>query len=378
MMKLSAVLAVFSFVSIFATSPVCAIEIADDFTYAGMSGFEASHALATDFLNYPVFESVGFFNIYLQDETETTGSGTLLNSEWILTAGHCWGANVTNMQFVIGGVTNQVDMSSFVIHPLWINAPPPLANEQTDPSQGWDLALFKLTSPITNSITYPQLYTNSNELGKGSVTLGAGYLGTGSTPWAEQTNNPLLVHAAFNIVDRVTSQTYTTNGTTYGGGFIITDFDSKANPDQNTLHISYNTNGDPWVWDEATNIVVGLDPAGTIEGTNSSGAQYMLGTNIVEGGAAPGDSGGPTFIQDEDGTWKLAAVTSWGNNPWDELNNPGDTNVGRRGLYGDVNYMVRVSEASDWIYSVIPEPSTWALLIISGLGLGLIRLRQRK
>lgn len=356
--------------------PVRAIEIANDFTYGGTNGFAASHALATDFNAYPVFSAVGSLSIYLQGDLESVGSATLLDNEWVLTAGHCWSTSVTNFGFVLGGVSHEVDMSSLVLHPMWANPPePPLTKMEVGPSQGWDLALFKLKSPITNNIRFPELYTKSDELGKVGITLGAGRLGTGDVPWYEQqTNDPPLIHAAFNVIDRTTSQTWTTNGTNYGGGFIVTDFDGTTNADHNTLGISYYTNGDTWIWDDSTNIVIALDPAGDIAGDNSADAQYMLGTNIVEGGAAPGDSGGPTFIEDG-GEWKLAGVTSWGSNPWDELYNSGS---GSRGLYGDVNYMVRISETSDWIYSVIPEPSTYVLLTLGTFLAAFIFLRKKR
>lgn len=353
--------------------PAGAIEIADGFTYAGESGFTASHALATDFNNYPVFGAVGSLNIHLQGGAVGTGSATLLNNEWVLTAGHCWSSNVTSYDFVLGGVPYAADMTSLTVHPLWKNAPPPLADMTAGTSQGWDLALFKLAAPITGNLTFPELYTKSDELGKAAVTLGAGDLGTGTVPWYEQSSSPPLVHAAFNVIDRVTSQTWTTNATDYGGGFLVTDFDGSTDPDQNTLDNSYHPGGDPWLWD-GNSTITALDPAGGITGASSSSDQYLLDADIVEGAPAPGDSGGPTFILDTDGKWKLAGVTSWGNNPWDELYNGGS---GFRGLYGDVNYMVRISEASDWIYSVIPEPSSAALLLLGASVLCLTRTRRK-
>ncbi len=50
---------------------------------------------------------------------------------------------------------------------------------------------------------------------------------------------------------------------------------------------------------------------------------------------------------------------------------------GFRGLYGDVNYVTRVSEDSGWITSVIPEPSTFALLA-SGLSLVAFAATRRR
>ena len=335
-------------------APARAIEIADGFTYAGTNGFAASRALALDYVNYPVFEAVGVLNI-VAGTNEFTGTGTLLNNEWVLTAGHNWSiSTVTSLQFIHLGVTNQAVMASLTQHPLWTNAPSPLSNESVGPSQGWDVALFRLTVPITNSIAYPELYTKSDELGKIGIILGGGRLGTGTVPWYEQTNDPPLIHAAVNIIDRTTSQT----NSGYSGGALVNDFDSGTAA-QNTLGTNYNSGAQPWLWDNSgSNMITALDPTGVIVGTNSSADQYTNGVNILEGSTAPGDSGGPTFIQDG-ATWKLAGVTSWGVNSWDVLTNGSN---GFRGLYGDVNYVTRVSEVSSWITSVIPEPSTYALL----------------
>ena len=338
-----------------------AIEIADGFTYANTTGFAASRALATDFTNYPMFEAVGVMYMHSGQGT-STGSGTLLNNEWVLTAAHNWNNSITSMEFVVAGQKYSADMSERFQHPLWDGA--------VGPSQGWDIALFKLTAPVTANITFPELYTKSDEMGKRGIILGAGDLGTGTTPWASQPGdpNPLLVYAAANVVDRLTTQT----NSGYTGGLMANDFDGETLPAQNTLGISYHNNGDAWLWDSGSAIVTTLIPAGTITGNDSADEQFTLGGDILEGSVAPGDSGGPTFLEDG-GEWKLAGITSWGHNPWDELSNGGD---GFRGLYGDVNYMTRVSQNADWIASVIPEPSSFALLVAFGAG-ALLFIRRK-
>lgn len=363
--------------ALFGAIPAHAIIIADDFTYAGTNSLAASHALATDYQNFPVFAAVGTVVTSWQDSS-SFGTATLLNNEWVLTAAHNWDIRtMVELEFFHQGTHYFADMSTLTQHPLWINPPPPFTVDQKGgPSMGWDIALFKLTTSVTNAVAFPELYTKSDEFGKPLVTLGTGVVGTGTTPWNWQTNNPALVHAAFNIVDRVTSQTWITNGTNYGGGFLVADFDGSTNLAQNTLSSLYSTNADPWVWNPPTNVVTVLDPTGTITGRDSSSVPFTLDGNILEGSTVPGDSGGPAFIQDEDGKWKLAGVISWGGNPWDALNNT-NLDVGRRGLYGDVEYLTRVSETTDWIYSVIPEPPTNALLAL-GVFLSVIVLRWKK
>ncbi len=341
-----------------------AITIADGFTYGGTNGFAASSALAQDYGNYPIFEAVGWFRLDLSDGRSSRSSGTLLNNEWVLTAGHSLKppGEVSSLSFVLAGVTNVADLSSIVMHPLWSAPPPPLIDGVGSPSQGWDVALFRLASPITNTIAFPRLYTASNEAGQVGITLGAGLIGTGTEPWSQQpTNSPVQVFAEMNRIDRVTAQT----NAGLAGGLLATDFDG-ANEPQNTLGSGYDSSGQPWLWDESARIVTALDPAGTIAGTNSLLDQLVVDGNVVEGSTAPGDSGGPTFIHDGE-DWKIAGISSWGVNPWDYLY--GDAaNAGSRGLYGDVSYKTRVSQVAPWIVSVVPEPSTYALLVMAGAG----------
>jgi len=67
---------------------------------------------------------------------------------------------------------------------------------------------------------------------------------------------------------------------------------------------------------------------------------------------------------EDDGTWKLVGINSFSGNPWDAIVNSN----GSRGLYGSLGQMTRVSQHADWIYSVIPEPTTTMLLAFCGVG----------
>ena len=93
-----------------------------------------------------------------------------------------------------------------------------------------------------------------------------------------------------------------------------------------------------------------------------------LGTGATEVGVAGGDSGGGSFI---DG--KVASVNSYGLSfgpAW------GDSNPGLNSSYGEFSGYVSVSHHAKWIAAnMVPEPSTWALMI---LGFGAVGGAMRR
>lgn len=299
----------------------------------------ASNTLATNFAAFPAFAATGQIDI-TEGPASFGATGVLIAPNWVLTAAHNWTSAVTGITFTVGGQTRSADMAQLFQHPLWNNAPSPLANTTPGASQGWDIALFRLSSPIVG-ITPAGLYTGSSELGAQVYTLGFGRTGTGTT--ASVDNATENVHAISNRIDRVTSQTV--GG--MSGGQLFYDFDSGQ-----VGHNTLSTAGVP----ESDAFVTELDPAGTISGASSTTDRIQSGGDFIEGGTAQGDSGGPTFIFDN-GQWVVAGVTSWGINPAD--------GYGTQGLYGDITVVTRVSAHIGWIHSVtaIPEPATYPLLI---------------
>jgi secreted trypsin-like serine protease len=96
-----------------------------------------------------------------------------------------------------------------------------------------------------------------------------------------------------------------------------------------------------------------------------------LGLGAAEGTIAPGDSGGPGFI---DG--KIASVTSFGLTYYDY----GDIDRTYNSSFGEYGGYVATNIHSSWIAAVmaVPEPSSWALML-TGFGLtgGMLRRRPR-
>lgn len=291
-----------------------------------------SATLAADVSDYPAFAATGV--VQIQESTVSyLGTGTLVASDWVLTAAHNWDTGaVTALSFNIGGQTYAAQTGQWFQNPQWV------ADPSVSLSQGSDLALFHLDRPVTGT-TPVTLYTGNQELGAGVVVIGAGLVGTSAT--GPRSNPSSTLYAARNTIDRV----ITLSGSAGIGGFLAFDFDDgTATHNSLTGSTVYDTDGN------AVNTILG----GTI--ASLPGIQFAL---TLEGTTAPGDSGGPAFADFGNGL-QLVGVTSWGVNP---------TALGN--LYGsglgDITYLTRVSAFEQWIMATIPEPNTGLLF-----GIGVI------
>ena len=95
------------------------------------------------------------------------GSGTLIASDWILTAGHMVD-DAAALSFNIGGQV--YTGSNWLAHPRW----------NGDLLGGYDIGLVQLSSPV-NAIQPATLYTGSSEIGAVGTAVGYGMTGTGLT-----------------------------------------------------------------------------------------------------------------------------------------------------------------------------------------------------
>lgn len=289
-----------------------------------LSDYENSVLNATN--DHPNFNSVVCFNYSLDGSTnyEFVATGTLISSEWILTAGHNFfvseeqktPATPAGISVLIGNDPNnpskKYEVESITFHPTWLGSNDGFANAN-------DYCLVKLKTPITD-LTPVELYKNSTE----AIGSKVWYCGYGDYSKLAGQNPDLLSikHAIENNLDRKNEGIVSTiNGKDYNGGLLAFDFD---NP-QGTI----NSLGDA---------IINADEATLGSGTSDANALDLEGTTVQ------GDSGGPLFVK-EGNTWKLAGVLSGG--AQEPIADHKD------GSYGDISLFMRVSTNLDWIESVI-------------------------
>lgn len=96
------------------------------------------------------------------------------------------------------------------------------------------------------------------------------------------------------------------------------------------------------------------------------GVRCHLGLGAFEASTAPGDSGGPVFLNG-----KIVAISSFG-----ARITASDIDGTLNSSFGELNGFVYTGFHEEWIAGVIPEPGTW-LLSLSALA-GLVAYRRRK
>lgn len=141
-------------------------------------------------------------------------------------------------------------------------------------------------------------------------------------------------------------------------------------------------------WGE--NQITGIYNGGALYGYSLLGMEFNSDAGPNEATYASGDSGGGVFILDE-GIWKLAGINSWADGPYGPTATPYEnffyaSLYDQSGYYGDLLtgwqattgpamiYASRISTSQEWIASVIPEPSIFAL---AGGGLVLLIPRRK-
>lgn len=231
----------------------------------------------------------------------------------VLTAAHCVtdaaGNNIFNSAtatfFTPAGTAETISVADLFIHPDW----------DGDFILGNDLAILRLGTAASTGIDRYDIYTDVHEIDATYDVVGFGARGSNGLG----VNQPAGSRRhGLNTFDAGLD-----NGTPTPS-VLLSDFDSGL------------------AANDAFGVIFGFPP--------------HLGLGINEVSAAPGDSGGPAFIN---GT--IAGITSFGLT-FTGVGSP-DAVPGLNASFGEFNGFTRVSVYADWIRSnQVPEPAAIALL----------------
>lgn len=202
-----------------------------------------------------------------------TFSGALIDGQYVLTAAHVVGSQVStpgNVSFILnaGGVASHVVAARIIVFPGFTGATPGKDGVWHD-----DLALIKLAAPVDAGIPVYGLYDGTLS---GKILTLVGYGGGSGVNGAPIPASPNVKRTGQNRVDKMLPDD---DGGTHDEIFLF-DFDGP--------NASSNVFGSP------------------------RPANWTLGA-AVEAQFASGDSGGPVFIYDS-GAWKIAGIAEFNGN----------------------------------------------------------------
>lgn len=282
---------IFSACLIFFTIPGWSVIILDS-TFK-KSGFKQAEGLAL----LPQFSSL----IFLQADSGT-GSGSWLGNYkghgYVLTAGHMFPPDTKASAYTYQTLDGtEYNGDTVFLHPLW--------NNNSDDRTGYDFAIVRLTSEVTDAGEPPALYAGTEEQGKMLTFIGYGWRGTGTKGEDTSIDTGNRPAAAVGLIEWVEQ-----------------------------AHESIPTKGDAgnylgiWLPKEDSSIANPLISNGITKPV--SPLSGILGS---------GDSGGPAWIKTDKG-WVIAAINSDGSG---------------NATYGDTSWFPRVSTIKSWILQIMPD-----------------------
>lgn len=277
---------------------------------------------------------VAKLDAYVGGSKVWSGSGALLwDRATILTAAHVLhGADSITATFETSGGNVVVSSTALKTHPSF----DPVGSGFL---KGFDIGVVNLFGLVDPSVPSYHLYTDAISADTQSVKAGFGKTGHGSTG---ATTSDGKKRAGLNTYDVLVS---------FSGGQPVLAYDFDSGEQANN----------------ASNIIFNVSSS--------------LGYGDDEVGAAPGDSGGPTFIFDPiAGRYEIAGVTSFGI-IFDTSPDPNPDFVpGLNSSWGEMAFDAGVADNAAWIQGnmgAVPEPTSMAMWSgVAAFGL-LIRRRRR-
>lgn len=275
-------------------------------------------------------------------------TGTRIGPTQILTAAHCLDDGQGNA-FLTGGEARFINSDGVVetytletitdanLHPLF----------NGDLGDGFDFAVIEMTQVASAGLEIYELYTDQDELFQEYTRVGFGTIGTGNDGAESALGFKLQGTNVYDMTEQFLVDAGIT-GSLNPDTILLSDFDNGLDG-QNLNQLLFDF----------------FEPNLTSD----------LGT-LLEANSAPGDSGGPGFI---DG--KIAGVTSFGRR-FSSGNNPfGDIDFIINSSFGEMMGDARVSSGVDFINGFLAQPvpvpaGVW--LFGTALGAGFLRKRAKK
>ncbi len=292
--------------------------------FAGVIRHDVKDSLYLALGNSPAYASVG--QIYgTSIDSAFYASGTLIDPQWVLTAGHVVDS-ATTLTFSIGGTAYIA--SQWVAHPNW----------DGNLLAGYDIGLVHLSQPVY-SVTPAVRYTGNKELGSIVTAVGFGMTGTGTTGAVTFDGKK---RGTQNVIDQL-----------YNPRLLLADFDNPRNRRDSSMGSAKPL--------QLEGLIAPGDSGGGLFITTGEGT-FLVGVHSF---VAAWDGKPNSDYGDISGHVRVSAFNSW----IDSVINNWSTSSVAAGSYA----------TADVSMTAVPEPATLVMLAAGAAALlGLRAFRWRR